>query len=207
VYSPHQQKFTKHVVDIWDRWILITVRESQISWWGAFSLTWGRVCRLHSLLVLASAVILGSESRGTHNHILLSLIRDSHNLEGQDLVIIFPRNRVAQLYHPGTGFPFRRFLRLAGLQWRYSNLPPRGVHYNIQLVQLITPRNAQRRKRLFHYCCILLLPSKQACLRSRYLAMAYNPLYGSTWHIGIRKKVLATEQKKDAKRNENEKRI
>jgi hypothetical protein len=26
---------------------------------------------------------------------------------------------------PGTGFPLRRFLRLAGLRWRYSNPPPR----------------------------------------------------------------------------------
>jgi hypothetical protein len=28
---------------------------------------------------------------------------------------------------PGTGFPFRRLLRLAGLRWRYSNPPPHGV--------------------------------------------------------------------------------
>jgi hypothetical protein len=38
----------------------------------------GRVYRLQSLLALASAVILGSESRGTRNHILLSRIRDFH---------------------------------------------------------------------------------------------------------------------------------
>jgi hypothetical protein len=30
---------------------------------------------------------------------------------------------------PGTGFPFRRHLRLAGLRWRYSNPPPHGVYY------------------------------------------------------------------------------
>jgi hypothetical protein len=36
----------------------------------------GRVCRLQFLLVLASAVILGSESLGTRNHLLLSQIRD-----------------------------------------------------------------------------------------------------------------------------------
>jgi hypothetical protein len=33
------------------------------------------------LLTLASAVILGPESRGTHDHILLSQIRDSPNLD------------------------------------------------------------------------------------------------------------------------------
>jgi hypothetical protein len=53
------------------------------------------------LLALASAVILGSESRGTRNHtcILLSQILD---------------------------FPFRLLLRLAGLPWRYSAPSPHG---------------------------------------------------------------------------------
>jgi hypothetical protein len=31
---------------------------------------------------------------------------------------------------PGTGFPFRLLLRLAGLRWRYSNPPPCGVCLN-----------------------------------------------------------------------------
>jgi hypothetical protein len=53
-----------------------------------FSLTRGWVCRLQLLLVLASAVILRSESRRTHDHILLSQIRDSPNLEGQVPVFI-----------------------------------------------------------------------------------------------------------------------
>jgi hypothetical protein len=55
------------------------------------------VCRLQLLLALASAVIFRSESRET-DHILLSQIRDSSNLEGQVPVFISPRNRVAQLY-------------------------------------------------------------------------------------------------------------
>jgi hypothetical protein len=42
----------------------------------SLSLTRGRACRLKLLLVLASAVILGSESRGSRGHILLSQIRD-----------------------------------------------------------------------------------------------------------------------------------
>jgi hypothetical protein len=57
-----------------------------------------RVCRLQLLLVLASAVILGSESRGIRDHILLSQIRDSPNMEGQVPVFISPWNRVVQLY-------------------------------------------------------------------------------------------------------------
>jgi hypothetical protein len=60
------------------------------------SLTRGWVCRLQLLLVLASAVILRSESRGTRD-ILLSQIPDSHNLEGHVPVFISPRNRVARL--------------------------------------------------------------------------------------------------------------
>jgi hypothetical protein len=58
----------------------------------------GRVCRLQLMLILASAIILGSQSRGTHDHILLSQIRDSPNLEGQVLAFTFLRNKVAQLY-------------------------------------------------------------------------------------------------------------
>jgi hypothetical protein len=49
---------------------------------------------------LASAVIVGSEFRGTRDHILLSQIRD---------------------------FPFRRLLQLAGLRWRYSTSTPHGI--------------------------------------------------------------------------------
>jgi hypothetical protein len=63
------------------------------------SLTRGWVCHLQLLLALASAFILGSESRGTREHILLSQIRD---------------------------FPFCRLLRLAELRWKYSTQPPQG---------------------------------------------------------------------------------
>jgi hypothetical protein len=62
----------------------------------ASSLTRRGVYRLQLFLVFASAVILGSESRRTHDHILLSRIRDYPCLEGQIPVFISPRNRVAQ---------------------------------------------------------------------------------------------------------------
>jgi hypothetical protein len=58
----------------------------------------GWVCHLQFLLVLACTVILRSESCGTHDHILLSQIWDSPNLEGQVPVFTSPRNRVARLY-------------------------------------------------------------------------------------------------------------
>jgi hypothetical protein len=62
--------------------------------------------RLQLLLVLASAVILRSDSRGIRGHILLSQIRDSPNLEGQVPVFISARNRMARLYPQAMGSLF-----------------------------------------------------------------------------------------------------
>jgi hypothetical protein len=39
---------------------------------------------------------------------------------------ICSRNRVSQLYPPGTGFPFHCLLRFTGLHWKYSTPPPHG---------------------------------------------------------------------------------
>jgi hypothetical protein len=67
------------------------------------SLTKGWIFRLQLLLALASAVILKSDLHGTFDHILLSQIRGSPNLEGQAPIFISPRNRVAQLYPQALG--------------------------------------------------------------------------------------------------------
>jgi hypothetical protein len=72
----------KHPSGAYDQ-IFITVRQFRVCWYGALSLTRGRLCRLKLVMILASAVILGSESRKTHDHILLSKIRDFPNLGGQ----------------------------------------------------------------------------------------------------------------------------
>jgi hypothetical protein len=58
------------------------------------------VCSLQLLLAVATAVIFGSKSHGARDPVLLPQIR---------------------------GFSFRRLLRLAGLQWKYSNQPPNGI--------------------------------------------------------------------------------
>jgi hypothetical protein len=50
------------------------------------------------LLALPSAVILRFDSRGTHEQILLSQIRDFPNLEGQVPASISSRKKVARLY-------------------------------------------------------------------------------------------------------------
>jgi hypothetical protein len=110
-----------------------------------------RVCRLQLLLVLASAVILESESRKTRDHILLSQIRDSHNLDGQVPIFISPRNRVAQLYPQALGSLFVASCDSqgygGGIQTR-SNCPA----YNI------SAQTAQ--KTPVPCCCIQLLPWK-----------------------------------------------
>jgi hypothetical protein len=72
----------------------VTVRQLQVSWCRALSLTRGRVCRLQLLLALASAVIHRSVSRGAHDHVFLSQIRDFPNLEDQ-----------VRIYPPGTEWP------------------------------------------------------------------------------------------------------
>jgi hypothetical protein len=88
------------------------------------SMTRGWVCRLQLLLVFASAVILRPESRGTHDHILLSQIRHSANLEDQGPLIYIPQEQGDPVTPPGIGFHYRRLLRFAGLRWRYWTPPP-----------------------------------------------------------------------------------
>jgi hypothetical protein len=87
----------------------------------------GGVCRLQLLLALTSAVILGSESRGTHDHILLSQIGDSSNLEGQVPVFISPRNRVGQFY-------LQALCSLFVASYHSQGPPPHGqLSYDIHL--------------------------------------------------------------------------
>jgi hypothetical protein len=96
---------------IWSSWpdIYYCLTVTAFIFCGAPSLTRGRVCILYMLLALASAV-LGSESLGTRDHILLSQIWD---------------------------FPFRRLLRLAGSRWRYST-PPLRVTGNVNVTLRLT---------------------------------------------------------------------
>jgi hypothetical protein len=64
----------------------------------------GWVCRLQLLLVLASAVILRSESCGTRDHVLLSEIRDSPKPGGPGPRIYIPQEQGGPVIPPGTGF-------------------------------------------------------------------------------------------------------
>jgi hypothetical protein len=104
------------------------LRQLRLCNFVAPSLTRGRVCKLlvQLLLGLARAVTLRSNSRRTHSHILLSHLRLPQP-GGSDPRTYIPQEQGGPVIPPGTGFPFCRFLRLAGLRWRYSNPPPHGV--------------------------------------------------------------------------------
>jgi hypothetical protein len=96
-----------------------------VSCCGELSLTRGWICNLivQLLLGLARAVTLGTNSRRTQT-IFYCLIWHSPNLEGQVPVFMSPRNRVAQLYPPGTDYISVASYEMSGLWWRYSNRPP-----------------------------------------------------------------------------------
>jgi hypothetical protein len=89
-------------------------------------LTRGRVCNLLLLLVLASTVPLGSESRWTQDHNSLSQFLRFLQPGGSGPRIYIPQVQGIPDIPPGTEFPFRRLIRLAGLRWRNSLPPPDG---------------------------------------------------------------------------------
>jgi hypothetical protein len=53
--------------------------------------------------------------------------------------IYIPQEQGGPVIPPATGFRFRRLLRLAGLRWRYSNLPPHGdsPSHSLTLIRLV----------------------------------------------------------------------
>jgi hypothetical protein len=112
--------------------VFITVRQLWVCWCGAPSVIREWACRLQLLLVLASAVILVSESCGTHDHILLSRIHHQPGGPGPHIYIL--QEQGGPVIPPGTGFPFQCLLWLAELRWRYSYLPPRGGPNWLQLL-------------------------------------------------------------------------
>jgi hypothetical protein len=143
----------KHPSGAYDQ-IFITVRRLRVCWCGVLSLTRGRVCPLQLLLVITSAVILGSESRRSSDPIWLSQIRD---------------------------FPFRRLLRLAGLRWMYSTPHPHGIDFTgvYPDSSFTTPRRGQRRQHLDSpFPCLTV--ASGTCLPSRWIATAVVSLFASS---------------------------
>jgi hypothetical protein len=94
-----------------------------ICYYKTVSLTRGRVCNLQLLLGLTRAILLGSESRWTHDHNLLHHFLDSPKFGRRHCRIYFIEAQGGSDIPPGTGFPFRRLIRFSRM-WGYSNPPP-----------------------------------------------------------------------------------
>jgi hypothetical protein len=96
---------------------------------------------------------------------------------------------------PGTGLPFRRLLRLAGLWWRYSNLPPHGRRITLHslIVLLITFRHEPHRRHCFPASQLnhvrYPLSSNGLCLQNYYLATGLHAtifsVLANVWAIWI----------------------
>jgi hypothetical protein len=149
------------------------------------SLTRGRVCRLQSLLDLASAVILGAESLGTHHHNLLYQIPNPPvTLRAKSTYSPPPPQEQEYPVIPlGTGFPSSRLLRLAGLRWRCPNLPPRLLNDYCPLCGPGTDRTVNT----FHYCVLgkqrpQQLVGRLGCIRTAWgWVCVSQPQYADGW--------------------------
>jgi hypothetical protein len=133
----------------------------------------GWVCRLRLLLALASKVILWSEFRGTHNHILLSWVRDSPNLEGQVPVCISPRKR-GICYTPRLWVPFSSppTIRRSTVEV-FDPAATQGVHIlpgTVRSSSRYTASGRTPQKTLVAYCCMHYLATgclPIICLRGK----------------------------------------
>jgi hypothetical protein len=149
--------------------IFIIVTKLRVCWCGALSLSRGRVCRLHLLLLLTSAVIHGSESPGTHNHILLSHIRRLLRLAGSRWRYSTPPPHGIDLrLHLGflSGRTQRENIFQSRIQRNVCLSPSDGLfpriylHANVFTVPL--PTNGSLRHNIF-WCSILKMGSRRSC--------------------------------------------
>jgi hypothetical protein len=84
----------------------IIFRQLRVCYFVAPFLMRGRVCNLLLLLVLASAVLLGSESCGTQDHILLSEFLRLPQPGGSGTPYLYPTGTGWPRYTPGSWVPF-----------------------------------------------------------------------------------------------------
>jgi hypothetical protein len=161
---------------------------------------------------LSFTIALGLRQRSQSQvRVPLSQIRDSPNLGGQVPVFISLEEQGGPAISPGTGFPFRRLLGLAGLRWRYSAPPPHGclTASLLQSVLLITTRHGPHRKHRssivaymsvaaetclpnrcletgciaqFFYCCVRVCCGRYLATAATYTVTAYQRVYTPQCH-------------------------
>jgi hypothetical protein len=97
---------------------LIIVKQLRVFCCGATSLTRGRVCIFQFLLGIESAVLLRSQSRGTHEHILLSQFLRLPQPGGPGSCIYFPQEQGGPVISP-TGNTLRlRYINIQSVSHR-----------------------------------------------------------------------------------------
>jgi hypothetical protein len=173
------------ICDSWSDLYSYCCQTVQVRWYGLPSLTRRRVCRFQLLLVLDRAVILGSESLGTHYHILLSGIQDSHLPRGSGPHIYIPQGQGSSVIPPVTELPFFPLLRPGGLRWMYGL---RFLRYNLHteqkentlscccdIAQSRSHRGVPQRKQVlqFFYCFLNNCCYADVAFRDRLLRRGY----------------------------------
>jgi hypothetical protein len=110
--------------------LVISIRQLRLRYFAAPSLTRWRVCNLlyNCFWALSEQSLLG-QSPAYLRAVFYCLIWDSPQPGEPGPRIYIPQEQGGPVIPPGTGFPFCRLLRLAGLRWRYSNPPPHRVAY------------------------------------------------------------------------------
>jgi hypothetical protein len=103
--------------------LFVTVTQLWVWWCGAPSLTRGRVCRL----------LATGPRHSRHSRILLPYFNVSDSRLRQHEKRPMTQEQGGPVIPPENWVPFRRLLRLAGLRWRYSNLPPHGSYDHVQV--------------------------------------------------------------------------
>jgi hypothetical protein len=100
-------------------------RQLWVCYFVAPFLARGRVCNLLVLLILASVV-----PRDWRPYFIVPILETPPTWRARFPYLYLPRTSWPR-YTPGTGFPFRLLLRLAGLRWKYSIQPPHGCFKNL----------------------------------------------------------------------------
>jgi hypothetical protein len=106
--------------------IFSTVGLLHVCWCRAPCLTRGRVCRLQLLRSSPTQSFSNPSPTGLTTYFSVSdlrFLKPSRTCPG----VYIPQEQGGTVIPSGTGFPFRRLLRLAGLRWRYSNPPRHGA--------------------------------------------------------------------------------